>query len=151
MKSSSEEISKAENLVKETEEKIKSLKRQGRKVYIIWDFDFVFASGLSDDIFNLVGFNLEKYFEYEARLCWQAPESGIWISLASRVGELHQSQDIVTARSSYLAFRVMYFCMMKSLSPSWVRWMLFLGHQTKYLHKLGFIQKKSCKNIMKQS
>lgn len=131
MKSTPAEVVEAEKLVKTTKVNIQELVKLGKKVHIVWDFDFVFASGLSEDVFSLTGYNLEKYFEYEGRLCWQTPESGIWMTLASEVGTLHQSQDIVTARSSYLAFRVMYFCMMKSLDPSWVRWMLFLGHQTK--------------------
>ena len=131
MKSTDQEIAEAQALVKATEARIEELVQQEKKVHIIWDFDFVLASGLSDDVFNLTGYNLEKYFEYEARLCWNSPENGIWLSLATSVGRLHHSQDIVTARSSYLAFRVMYFCLMKSSDPNWVRWMLFLGHQTK--------------------
>jgi len=125
------EIEAALQLVRETEERIRILKSQGKKVHIIWDFDFVLASGRSDDIFSLAGFNLEQYFNYEARLSWQAPESGIWLQLATNLGRLHLSQDIVTARSSYLAFRVMFFCIMKSIDPNWMRWMLFLGHQSK--------------------
>lgn len=131
VKSTPDEITAASVSVRETEQKIETLKSQGKKVHIIWDFDFVLASGRSDDVFELVDYNLEKYFEYESRLLWEKPESGIWLSLATKIGRLHESQDIVTARSSYLAFRVMYFCMMTSASPNWVRWMLFLGHQTK--------------------
>ena len=132
MKSSSEEIAKAEALVEQTEGRIKELKDQGKKVHIIWDFDFVLASGLSDDVFNLVNYDLEKYFEYESRLSWSRPQPGIWLPLAEKVGKLHDSQDIVTARSGFLSFRVMLFCGWCSDNPlKWARWILFIGHQAK--------------------
>lgn len=131
MKSTPEEIASAKEMVRTTELQIRDLVCKDKKVHVVWDFDFVLASGLSDDIFSLVKFDLKKYFEYEARLCWSCPEQGIWLPLATSVGLLHHSQDIVTTRSSYLAFRVMNFCLMKSMNPNWIRWMLFLGHQTK--------------------
>src|SRR3989338_7653134 len=132
MKSSSEEIAKAEALVEQTEGRIKELKDQGKKVHIIWDFDFVLASGLSDDVFNLVNYDLEKYFEYESRLSWSRPQPGIWLPLAEKVGKLHDSQDIVTARSGFLSFREMFFCAWFSDDPlKWARWILFIGHQAK--------------------
>lgn len=132
MKSSPEEIAQATELVKNTETKIRSLIESGKKVHIIWDFDFVLASGLSDDVFNMIKFDLGKYFEYESRLSWSRPQPGIWLPLAQKVGELQASQDIVTARSSFLAFRVMLFCAWFSADPlKWVRWILFIGHQAK--------------------
>ncbi|MBI2064529.1 MAG: hypothetical protein HYT62_00550 [Candidatus Yanofskybacteria bacterium] len=132
MKSTHEEIVIARELVKNTETRIKSLIEKGKKVHVIWDFDFVLASGLSDDVFALTGYNLEKYFEYESRLSWSRPQPGIWLPLAEKVGELQASQDIVTARSSFLAFRVMLFCAWFSADPlKWVRWVLFIGHQAK--------------------
>lgn len=132
MKSSPEEIARANELVKNTEIRIRTLVESGKRVHIIWDFDFVLASGLSDDVFNLIKFDLEKYFEYESRLSWSRPQPGIWLPLAEQVGKLHASQDIVTARSSFLAFRVMLFCAWFSDDPlKWVRWVLFIGHQAK--------------------
>ena len=132
MKSTPQEIAQAKELVKNTEARIKSLVEGGKKVHIIWDFDFVLASGLSDDVFTLAGYNLNKYFEYESRLSWSRPQPGIWLPLANKVDELQASQDIVTARSSFLAFRVMLFCTWFSADPlKWVRWILFIGHQAK--------------------
>lgn len=132
MKSSPEEIAKAKEFVKNTEARIRSFIENGKKIHIIWDFDFVLASGLSDDVFTLTGYDLNKYFEYESRLSWSRPQPGIWLPLANKVGELQVSQDIVTARSSFLAFRVMLFCAWFSSDPlKWVRWVLFIGHQAK--------------------
>lgn len=132
MKSSSEEIAQARELVQNTEARIRSFIESGKKVHIIWDFDFVLTSGLSDDVFTLTGYDLNKYFEYESRLSWSRPQLGIWFPLADKVGELQASQDIITARSSFLAFRVMLFCAWFSADPlKWVRWVLFIGHQTK--------------------
>ena len=132
MKSSPEEIAQAVQLVKNTEASIRSFIENGKKVHIIWDFDFVLASGLSDDIFSLIGYDLDRYFEYESRLSWSRPQPGIWLPLADKVGKLQVSQDIVTARSSFLAFRVMLFCAWFSADPlKWVRWVLFIGHQAK--------------------
>ena len=135
MKSTDQEIAEAQALVKATEARIEELVQQEKKVHIIWDFDFVLASGLSDDVFNLTGYNLEKYFEYEERLLFQSPGPGQWLlPIAHNTGAgIHFppeqfTQDIVTARSSYPAMRVQIFCL------SWnvpTRWMLFLGHQPK--------------------
>ena len=132
MKSSEEEVKVANRLVADTSAEIADLKSRGKKVHIIWDFDFVLCSGLSDDVFSLVGGDLAKYFEYEARLSLSVSKPGIWLPLAERVGELHSSQDIVTARSSFLAFRVMMFCMWFAKDTfRWVRWILYIGHQSK--------------------
>lgn len=131
-KSTPEEIRIADDLVKKVTDDIVRLKNDGRKVHIIWDFDFVLSSGLSDDVFAHIGYDLERYFEYESRLSWSRPQPGIWLSFAEKVGQLHISQDIVTARSSFLAFRVMLFCAWFSADPlKWVRWILFIGHQAK--------------------
>ena len=133
MKSAPQEIQQAQRLVQQTEVEIIQLVAEGRQVHIIWDFDRVLSSSLSDDVFRLRENNLENYFDYEARLFLSSPRPGLWLPLAQKVGELHTSQDIVTARSSFLSFRVMTFCMWHcGLDISrWVRWILFLGHQSK--------------------
>ena len=132
MKSTHEEVAGANKLVASIEEQIKALIEQGRKAHIIWDFDFVLASGVSDDVFSLAKFDLKKYFEYEARLSMSVPKPGIWLPLADQIGKLHTSQDIITARSSFLAYRVMMFCMWFGENPfEWVRWVLYIGHQSK--------------------
>src|SRR3989344_4550256 len=133
MKSTPEEIDKARKLVRKTEEEIEQLVQEGKQVHIIWDFDGVLSSSLSDDVFEICGRNLEKYFEYEARMFLSPPRSGLWLELAKKVGKLHQTQDIVTTRSSFLAFRVMTFCMWHCGSDisRFVRWMLYIGHQSK--------------------
>ncbi len=133
MKSTSQEVFDACALVRQTETEIARLTTEGKRVHIIWDFDCVLTTPLSEDIFELVKYDLDKYFEYEARLSLSPPRPGIWLPLAKRVGELHTSQDIVTARSSFLAFRIMTFCMWHcGTNPSrWVRWILYLGHQSK--------------------
>lgn len=86
------------------------------------------ATGQSDDVFTITNRNLEKFFEYEERLCLDAPQATNWVDLAQASGLLHHSQDIVTARSSYLSFRVMIFCLSWGLP---MRWQLFIGHQPK--------------------
>lgn len=133
MKSSPEEIKKAYELIRQTEQKIAELVAAGMKVHLIFDFDGVLASPLSEDILELTGGNLAKYFDYETRLIISPPRPGIWLPLAKKVGSLHETQDIVTARSSFLAFRVMMFCMWHcgDNHSQWVRWILPVGHQPK--------------------
>ncbi|MDO8523178.1 MAG: hypothetical protein Q7S12_02745 [bacterium] len=134
-KSTKEEIEKNEKLVADTSAAINALIKSGKKVHIIWDFDGVLADSRSDDVFKLFNFDLKKYFDYEERLLFQSPGPGQWIlPIAHNTGRgIHFppeqfSQDIVTARSSFMAMRVQIFCL------SWhmpTRWMLFLGHQPK--------------------
>ena len=133
MKSTPQEIEDARLLVKQTETEIACHVRKGKRVHIIWDFDSVLASPLSEDIFKFIKYDFEKYFEYEAKLLLSPPKPGIWLPLAKKVKVLHASQDIVTARSSFLGFRVMLFCMWycgTNLSQ-WVRWILQIGHRSK--------------------
>lgn len=100
----------------------------GKKVHFVWDVDHVLVSGRSDDAFALLGYDVDKYFTYEERLLFEPLEPGPWAGLAMECGDLHHTQDIVTARSSYLAMRVMYFLIAKKILT---RWQLFVGHQSK--------------------
>ena len=140
MKSSPEEIQKAKLLVAQTEAETTYLISEGKQIHFVWDFDGVLASPLSDDIFDLTGKNLKKFFEYEMRLFLSPPRPGIWLPLAKKVGTLHVSQDIVTARSSFLAFRIIMFCMWHGeKDPSaWMRWILQIGHQPKTENSRGY-------------
>ncbi len=115
-------------LIKTLEQTIVMLASQGKRVHIIWDVDHVLVSGRSDDAFALLGFDVKKYFTYEERLLTEPLEAGPWAAFAARCGELHVSQDIVTARSSYLALRVTFFLITRGLP---MRWQLFVGHQPK--------------------
>lgn len=117
-------------LVRLTKFRIKKLASQSKRVHIIWDVDYVLCSGRSDDAFSLLGFDVAKYFTYEERLIAERLEAGPWLWLARACGDcgLQTSQDVVTARSSFLALRAIYFLL------SWkipVRWQLFVGHQSK--------------------
>ncbi len=87
------------------------------------------VSGRSDDVFALLWFDVDKYFAYEERLVTEILEDGPWAGFARKCGEWHQTQDIVTARSSFLALRVMFFMLRNRSMP--VRWQLFIGHQPK--------------------
>lgn len=132
MRSTPQEIQNAQKLIKQVEVEITQLIAEGNQVHMIWDFDGVISSPLSDDIYSLAG-SIEDYFNYETRLFLSPPRPGIWLPLAKKIGRLHTSQDIVTARSSFIAFRVMTFCLWHcgSNPTQWVRWILFLGHQSK--------------------
>ena len=133
MKSTPEEIYKAHILVQETQAEIAELIARGKRVHIGWDFDGVLSTPLNEDVFSLTQFDLKRFFEYQARLSTSPPKPGIWLPLAKQVGELQASQDIVTAQSSFMMFRIMLFCMWhcgNDLS-SWVRWILGVGHQAK--------------------
>lgn len=131
MKSTREEVRALDQLVRGTKDDILGLQEAGKRVHIIWDFDFVLSTGLSDDVAALTGRDLKKYFDYEERLCFNPPLANAWFRIAREVGHLHASQDIVTARSSYLAFRVMLFCLWRSRDPGFMRWILPIGHQPK--------------------
>lgn len=129
-KSSPEELAAARRLVADTEAQIQQLVAAGKKVHIIWDVDHVLVSGRSDDVFAALGYSVPRYFEYEQRLMFERLEDGPWANLARRCGDegWHQSQDIVTARSSYLSLRVTYW-LLEWRVP--IRWQLFVGHQSK--------------------
>jgi len=133
VKSTGEEIKSAHELVKRVEADIARQAAEGKRIHIIWDFDSVLSSPLSDDVFAHVNGDLEKYFDYEARMSMSPPRPGLWLPLAEKIGKLHSSQDIVTTRSSFLAFRVMVFCIWHASSDisKWMRWILFVGHQSK--------------------
>jgi len=128
-KSSLKEIQAAEDFVLSIRKTIETLVQQGKKVHVIWDFDGVLTDSRSDDVFQVSGYDLEAYFDYEERRIFDCPESGIWLlPIAYHCGKLHTSQDIVTARSSFLSMRVIVFCIQYNLK---MRWQLFLGHQSK--------------------
>lgn len=126
--STAEEVREAQAIVDRTREFIRELSRQGKKVHIVWDIDHVLVSGRSDDIFGLLGFSVERYFQYEERLITECLEPGLWLDLARKESESNVTQDLVTARSSFLALRVSYFLLRYRLS---MRWQLFVGHQSK--------------------
>lgn len=128
--SSPRELRRMAALVRLTRLRIKKLVAQGKRVHIIWDVDYVLCSGRSEDAFSLLGLDVGKYFTYEERLIAERLEAGPWLGLALSCGEsgMQASQDVVTARSSFLALRAIYFLL------SWripVRWQLFVGHQSK--------------------
>jgi len=128
--STPQEMRRVRALIRLTEYKIRKLLAKGKRVHIIWDVDSVLCSGRSDDVFALLGFDVAKYFTYEERLIAEILEAGPWLWLARACGDsgAQTSQDVVTARSSFLAFRAIYLLL------SWkipVRWQLFVGHQSK--------------------
>lgn len=129
-RSSIEDLVNAKELVGEFQRFVRWLLKRKRKVHVIWDFDFVLGSGRSQDVVDLFG--LPASFEYENRLLLQCPEVGLWLNSATRCPEMaypgFYSQDIVTTRSSFLAFRVMFFCLNWGIP---LRWQLFPGHQAK--------------------
>jgi hypothetical protein len=130
--STPEQLRQCERYVRAKELKIKRLVAAGKKVHVIWDVDSVLVNGRGDDSFGLLGFDVKKYFTLEERLVTQALEDGPWASLARKCGEpgYQQSQDIVTARSSFLALRVMFF-LLNGFTEGQIRWQLFVGHQPK--------------------
>lgn len=134
-KSTKEEIKEVEDLVLSTRAQITDFIQDGKKVHVIWDFDGVLVDSRSDDVFALMGYDLEAYFAHEERLLFQTPGYGPWCIPIANNGGRHPhfqqkcfTQDIVTARSSNLAIRVHMFCLSLELT---MRWMLFLGHQSK--------------------
>lgn len=128
--STAEELAACRYAVAGVEAQIAGLTAAGKRVHVIWDMDHVLVSGRSDDAFAVLGHNVDKYFVYEERLITTPLENGPWARLAHRCGELHQSQDIVTARSSLLAMRV-HFWLIRNKRPVPTRWQLFVGHQSK--------------------
>ena len=136
-KSTEEEIQNANNLVLDARKKMEELLQNGKKVHIIWDFDGVLSNSRSDDVFTILNQDIAKFFSYEERLLLQIPENSLWLlPIAHNRGGRGKlcfppkrfTQDIVTARSSVMAFRVHLFCLSWQLQ---MRWILFIGHQPK--------------------
>lgn len=135
IKSTPAEIKTVADLISSTRKKVKRLIREGKRVHFIWDFDGVLADSRSNDIFELTGFDLGKYFIFEERLLLEAPGKGPWLlpiahntDATPHFPQESFTQDIVTTRSSAVAARVYLFCLAWHLP---IRWMLFLGHQPK--------------------
>ncbi len=129
--STPEERQRSEDQVKDVEALIRRLRSDSRNVHLIWDVDRVLVSGRSDDAFTYLGFDVKKYFEHEERLITQPLEDGPFVRLARACGRegMHQTQDIVTARSSFLGLRVTFF-LVRNFGIE-VNWMLQVGHQSK--------------------
>ncbi|MFA5853596.1 MAG: hypothetical protein WC866_00775 [Patescibacteria group bacterium] len=129
--STPEELQRSAEQVCELEALIHRLRAEGHDVHIIWDVDRVLVSGRSDDAFAHLGFKVEKYFDHEERLFTEVLENGPFARIARACGEdgMHQSQDIVTARSSFLGLRVTRF-LLHNFGID-VNWMLQIGHQSK--------------------
>jgi hypothetical protein len=128
-RSTPEEIEANKRLVAATQEEIRRLKAAGKKVHFIWDVDGVLANSRSDDAFTVLGFDVPRYFTYEERLLAERLEEGPWLLTARRwqcPGP--DSQDIITARSSFLAMRVQFFLLYWEVP---IRWQLYVGHQSK--------------------
>jgi hypothetical protein len=128
VRSTEAEFQAIRELVARVEREIAELVAAGKKVHVIWDVDHVLVSGRSDDAYVILGGDVRKYFTHEERLVAETLDAGPWLGLARKCGELHQSQDVVTARSSFLALRVTFFLLEKDIP---VRWQLFVGHQPK--------------------
>ncbi len=129
--STPEEWQRSEEQVNEVRALIRRLRAEGRNVHLIWDVDRVLVSGRSDDAFTYLGFDVRKYFTHEERLITQPLEDGPFACLARECGRegMHQAQDIVTARSSFLGLRVTFF-LLRNFGIE-VNWMLQVGHQSK--------------------
>jgi hypothetical protein len=128
-RSTPEEIAASKRLVAETQEMIRRLKAEGKRVHFIWDVDGVLVNSRSDDVFTVLGFDVPRYFIYEERLLAERLEYGPWLTTARGwEGAGPNSQDIVTARSSYLAMRVQFFLLDWEVP---IRWQLYVGHQSK--------------------
>lgn len=131
MQSSSQDIFALASLVDRTGNEIARLRREGKRVHMIWDFDFVLAFGLSEDVFDLSGRDIAKFLEYENRLCLESLRKGPWLRLALQAGSLHQSQDIVTARAGIAGYRAMVSCIEWSPAPDFIRATYCVGQQPK--------------------
>lgn len=129
--STPEELQRSEDQVREVLSLIRRLRAEGKDVHLIWDVDRVLVSGRSDDAFAYLGFDVSRYFTHEERLFTNALEDGPFVKLARKCGEdgMHQTQDIVTARSSFLGLRVIFFLLFNW--PININWMLQVGHQSK--------------------
>lgn len=133
-KSTARDIKQAYTLVHRTVSEIENLIIH-KKVHIIWDFDCVLSDPRDTDVSSFLN-DIKRYFDYEERLLFQIPSEGPWLSLATRWDlwsvckhtTKNLTFDIVTARSSFLAYRVYTFCSFWSLP---VRWVFFIGHQDK--------------------
>jgi hypothetical protein len=128
--STAEEIRACQTLIEQTRQKIAALTAQGKYVHIIWDVDGVLTSSRSDAVFARLGFDVEKYFAYEERLFSEHLEDGSWAGFARSCGQAQRqhSQDIVTARSSFLYMRVTFWLLNWRIP---IRWQLSVGHQSK--------------------
>lgn len=128
VRSTPEDIAGCEALVERVIAKIKALKANGMRVHIIWDFDGVLGGARDEDVFTVLNYDVPTYYAYQERLFRTLPEDGPWARVADLCGTLHDSQDIVTARSRFAPLRAYAWLTARRLST---RWMMFVGHQSK--------------------
>jgi len=129
-RSTPEEILYVQELIENTETKVRELLTDGKKIHFIWDADHCLVSGRSHDIFQyIVNYDIEKFRVYEDRQFLQVLGCGPWTRFATKRGWLYDTHDIVTARANMPVYRVMAFCLMRGLMP--FREMLFVGSQSK--------------------
>lgn len=128
-KSTLEEILAVQELVEDTETRCRELLADGKKIHFIWDVDHCLVSGRSHDVFEITGYDVQKFQRYEERQFLQILGNGPWTRFATKRGWLFDSHDIVTARAAFPALRVMAFCIARNLMP--MREMLFVGNQPK--------------------
>lgn len=127
-KSTIPELRAMRSLTQSIERKIEQLTKDGWLVHIIFDLDHVLVDGRSDDIFAMLGNNLENYYLYEERMLLQPPYEGPWGQLARRCGKLHQTQDVITARSTFTTFRALLYIVVNDIP---VRWLYGVGSAAK--------------------
>lgn len=119
---------KLRNLIGQTEWLVRELKKAGKSVHFIWDADHVLIDGMSHEVFEALGRDLARYREYELRQFLHLPGDGPWTDFARQKGRLHDSQHVVSARSSYGVIRIMFFCLDRGIDMTDA---YFVGTQSK--------------------
>lgn len=107
-KSSAKDVKEANKMVDRLIKDVKQILKQGKRVMLLWDADFVLLSGRSHDMFLLCKHDVHVYRAYEARLLFEPLEEGVWArALRAFVGLDGVRQYIVTARASDAAWRLL--------------------------------------------
>jgi hypothetical protein len=95
---------------------------------MIMDFDGTIVDPRSEDVFEILQGDLEKFFLYEKRMLLEVPGHGLWAWVLSGTHQAFEAVDVVTNRSSGLEIRVKFFFLEEGLR---FRWGIFCGHQSK--------------------
>jgi len=131
VKSTPETVQQAHAMVAECIALIHELRRAGKEVVCIFDFDAVLGAIDSDAVFRMHGGGYDavlKYLRFEARLAFQPIRPGPWMPAVEECKKLGCHIYIATARGDFLSVRAQQFVLRHEIQPLE---MLCVGTQSK--------------------
>ena len=130
MKSTAETVAQSLEQVAECDALIGELYAEGKRIVLISDSDGVLTSSDSDALgrVDLGHDSLERRFDLEERLVLQPLRPGPWLPIVERCRAIGAPTYIVTARSTFVFPRLLWFCLERDVPAKWI---LGVGHQSK--------------------